>query len=87
MLQRFLLLWLVLSSLLAYSWPRLWSALVVWSGVTLDPTFDLFQVVYDAGALKPIIRVTMFCIGCLLPREIGRASCRESVEFSVVAVA
>jgi BASS family bile acid:Na+ symporter len=69
MLQRFLLLWLVLSSLLAYSWPRLWSALVVWSGVTLDPTFDLFQVVYDAGALKPIIRVTMFCIGCLLPRD------------------
>jgi BASS family bile acid:Na+ symporter len=69
MLQRFLLLWLVLSSLLAYSWPRLWSAFVAWSGVTLDPTFDLFQVVYDAGSLKPIIRVTMFCIGCLLPRD------------------
>ncbi|MBT4865870.1 MAG: bile acid:sodium symporter family protein [Planctomycetaceae bacterium] len=69
MLQRFLLLWLILSSLLAYSWPRVWGGIVDGSGVTLDPTFDLFQVVYDAGALKPIIRVTMFCIGCLLPRD------------------
>lgn len=58
MLQRYLLLWLVLSSLLALFWPRVWSG-----------TFDPFFAFFEAGALKPLIQVTMFCIGCLLPRD------------------
>lgn len=56
MLQRFLLLWLTLLSLVAFYWPR-------W----LPDTFDPF--VASKPYLFYIIAITMFAIGCLLPRD------------------
>lgn len=58
MLQRFLLFWLLLSSLLAFLWP--------WLG--LDG-FDPFTATKDWGLLMPLISVAMFAVGCLLPRD------------------
>ena len=69
MLQRFLLLWLMLLSLVAFLWPQIWSVapefVVAWFGTSFDP----FVETWDRGYLKPIFRVTMFSIGCLLPRD------------------
>lgn len=56
MLQRFLLLWLILSSLLAFVWPRL--------GLPFDP----FQLAGGHG-IRLLVAVVMFCIGTLLPVE------------------
>lgn len=58
MLQRYILCWLVLSSGLAWVWPRL--------GVSVDP-FTAAK-----GALNGLVIVTMFCVGSLLPvREVN----------------
>lgn len=55
MLQRWLLLWLVLSSLAALVWPVV--------GLSIDPFVD-------AEPLLPwMIGVTMFCIGSLIPKD------------------
>ncbi|TVQ02894.1 MAG: bile acid:sodium symporter family protein [Planctomycetaceae bacterium] len=56
--QRHLLLWLILSSLLAYLWPGLG-----WVG------FDPFVLTKQAGLLMPLIAVAMFSVGCLLPPD------------------
>lgn len=58
MLQRYLLLWLILLSLLAFYWPRL--------GV---PEADPFVFTKTWGLLMPMIAVAMLAIGCLLPGE------------------
>lgn len=58
MLQRYLLLWLILLSLVAYFWPSI--------GLT---TFDPFVASKTYGLLMPIIAVAMFAIGCLLPPD------------------
>lgn len=61
-LQRYLLLWLTLLSLLAYQWPS-------WATGS-DPAaagFDPFAA--SAPYLPHLIAVTMFAIGCLLPRD------------------
>lgn len=58
MLQRFLLLWLILLSLVAFYWPRL-----------APGDFDPFVLSKSLGLLMPMIAVTMFAIGCLLPRD------------------
>ncbi|MFL2870383.1 MAG: bile acid:sodium symporter family protein [Pirellulaceae bacterium] len=64
MLQRFLLLWLILSSALALFWPDLAGA----------SAFDPFT--YVAPFLKYLIIITMFCIGWMLPidevRQVGK---------------
>lgn len=57
MLQRWLHLWLLLTSVLAYFWPRL-----VGSGA-VDP----FLV--SVPWLTWLISGTMFCVGCLLPKD------------------
>lgn len=55
MLQRFLLVWLVLGSLLAASWPGLWGT----------ASFDPF--VQSKPWLGWMVAVTMFCVGSVLP--------------------
>lgn len=57
MLQRWLHLWLLLACLLAYFWPRIVGA------ETADP------FLLSAPWLTWLISGTMFCVGCLLPRE------------------
>lgn len=69
MLQRLLLLWLILLSLLAYFWPKLWEEFVLRFGVPTSFVFDPFRQTNEAGLLKPIFGLTMFSIGCLLPRD------------------
>lgn len=56
MLQRFLIIWLSLAALAAWSWPR-------WGIDAIDP----FQWLSDR--LAWLIAATMFAIGCLLPRD------------------
>lgn len=56
MLQRFLLLWLVLLSLLAWAWPQ--SGLAEW---------DPFRA--SKPILLPLFSITMFAVGSLLPRD------------------
>ncbi len=56
MLQRFLLIWLVLSSAVAFLWPQL--------GLTFDP----FLAAGGTG-IRCLIVVVMFCIGTLLPAK------------------
>ncbi len=58
MLQRYLLLWLILLSLLAFYWPQM--------GV---PEADPFVLTKTSGLLMPMIAVAMFAIGCLLPGD------------------
>lgn len=57
MLQRWLHLWLLLACLLAYFWPKLTG------GGAVDPF--LLSVPW----LTWLISGTMFCVGCLLPRD------------------
>lgn len=57
MLQRWLHLWLLLACLLAYFWPKLLG------GGTVDP------FLHSAQWLTWLISGTMFCVGCLLPRD------------------
>lgn len=56
MLERFLLLWLTLLSLLAYFWPKI-----------LPCCGDPF--IFTAGGLNYLFAVTMLAIGSLLPRD------------------
>ena len=56
MLQRYLILWLSVSSLLAYFWPR-------WAGVSFDP------FIASKPGISWLIVAIMFSIGMLLPRE------------------
>ncbi|QDU97467.1 bile acid:sodium symporter family protein [Lignipirellula cremea] len=57
MLERFLIVWLLLSSGLAYVWPAVFPSTVV------DPFLA------SASYLWLLITVTMFCLGWMLPRE------------------
>ena len=57
MLQRWLHLWLLLTSVLAYFWPRL-----VGAG-SIDP------FIASVPWLTWLISGTMFCVGCLLPKD------------------
>lgn len=58
MLQRYLLFWLALSSLVAYLWPRL-----------VPGGFDPFFETKRLGLLMPLISLAMFAVGCMLPRD------------------
>ena len=58
MLQRYLLLWLILLSLLAFYWTQ-WGI----------PAADPYVLTKTWGLLMPLIAVAMFAIGCLLPGE------------------
>jgi bile acid:Na+ symporter, BASS family len=61
-LQRWLLVWLVLSSLAAYVWPAIFGA-VAPSGAVFDP------FTASKPYLPNLIQVAMFAIGWMLPRE------------------
>lgn len=64
MLQRFLLLWLTLLSLVAFSWPT------IFENLSLDiRSFDPFVATHRFGMLKLLIVVAMFAVGSLLPRD------------------
>lgn len=69
MLERFLIVWLVLSSLAAYCWPWL-ASFFPSSGQTVDP------FVASKTILPHLITVTMLAVGSLLPtdeiRQLGR---------------
>ena len=56
MLQRYLIIWLVLSSLVAFMWPA-------WFSGAWDP------FLWSEFLLSPLIAITMFCIGWMLPRD------------------
>lgn len=64
MLQRYLLLWLTLLSIVALAWPRLLEPL----GVAETP-FDPFTTTAEYGVLKLLIVTAMFAVGSLLPRD------------------
>ena len=59
MLERFLILWLVLSSGIAYIWPLLFG----------DEAFDPFSKDVSNYYLSWLIILTMFAIGWMLPRD------------------
>jgi BASS family bile acid:Na+ symporter len=63
MLERFLLIWLLLSSWAAYHWPAVQANQPQW----LPPLGDPF--VASGPLLKWLIAVTMFAIGVMLPRD------------------
>ncbi len=65
MLQRYLLIWLTLLSLVAYAWPT-WISPAP-SGNADAVAFDPFAI--TKPALKYLFAATMFAIGCLLPRD------------------
>jgi len=73
MLQRYLLLWLCLSSAIAYGWPRL-VGLVPWTppAILRDPWGP-----QSAYFLWVLIAVTMFAIGYMLPRDEVRQVARR----------
>lgn len=56
MIQRLLVIWLSLAALIAWSWPR-------WGTLGADPFLWL------SAHLAWLIAITMFAIGCLLPRD------------------
>lgn len=56
MLQRYLLLWLILSSGVAYAWPEF--------GLSSDPFTQA-----GSSAINVLIVLTMFCVGLLLPLD------------------
>ncbi len=60
MLQRYLLVWLLLSSILAYVWP---AVLQITGGA-----FDPFMAT-TGGVISWLIGITMFAIGMMLPRD------------------
>lgn len=66
MLQRYLLIWLTLLSLIAYAWPT-WISPTQSGNVDAVAPFDPFAITQPA--LKYLFAATMFAIGCLLPRD------------------
>ncbi len=56
MLQRYILIWLILTCGLAFIWPEF--------GLTFDPFLSA-----GSSAINPLIMLTMFCVGALLPIE------------------
>ena len=63
MLQRFLLVWLTLLSVLAYLWPH-------WASTDVEPFASIVDpFVWTKAYLKHLFALTMFAIGCLLPRD------------------
>ena len=74
MLQRYLIIWLVLSSLVALMWPD-------WFPGVWDP------FVSSEFLLSALITITMFCIGWMLPRdEVRQVFRRWPVVFGGTAV-
>ncbi len=69
MLRRYLTLWLVLSSGVAFWWPSLAGSLK--TGEQSDP------FVWGARTLSPSVAITMVCIGALLPVEEVRRMVRR----------
>jgi BASS family bile acid:Na+ symporter len=70
LLRRYITLWLVLSSAVAYWWPDVWGRVGVG-----DPTFDPFT--RWTWSIPAAVVLTMFCIGCLLPPdEVRRVAVR-----------
>ena len=63
MLERFLLLWLVASSSVAYAWPAITARLPSQLGWLGDP------FIASKPVLPGLITLTMFCIGLMLPRD------------------
>lgn len=61
-LERLLIVWLVLLSWIAYSWPQ-WRTAWLPERMVFDPFTQ------SSGFLKPMFAVTMLAIGSLLPRE------------------
>jgi BASS family bile acid:Na+ symporter len=85
-LQKYLLVWLVALSLLAFCWPDLWSGVHgrLPGGVAelLRADFDPFtETKVRAGAEQPwltvLIVTTMFCVGALLPADEVRQLARK----------
>lgn len=77
-LQKFLIIWLVALSLLAWYWPDLWSSiheqLPAGMAETIRPDFDPFVETRKYGGedqpwLTVLIVATMFCVGSLLPAD------------------
>ena len=74
MLQRYILLWLLTSSGIAYFWPML--------GLTTDP-FTLC----GGSAINVLIVITMFGVGALLPiQEVNNIFARWSTVFAGTAI-
>lgn len=71
MLRRFLSVWLVLSSVLAFWWPDLWSRLGSDGASAWDPFYAGIRTISGA------IMLTMFCIGALLPPDELRQLARQ----------
>lgn len=78
LLQKYLLLWLIALSLLAFCWPDLWSAareaLPGGAAELLRSDFDPFvetrvRADVDQPWLTVLIVATMFCVGALLPAD------------------
>lgn len=71
MIQRYLLLWLSLISLLAFGWPEAIAQLnAVLPNEGIDPAAsDPFLRTSEWHLLRPVFAVAMFCIGGLLPRD------------------
>ncbi len=72
MLQRHLLLWLILSSAIAFVWPRLWSELSIGQSAHFDPFVVTTPETGRAAPRFPlgtVVAVTMFAIGMLLPQD------------------
>jgi len=71
MVQRYLLLWLSLTSLLAFGWPEVIAQFnSVLPNEPIDATSaDPFLRTNEWGLLRPVFALAMFCIGGLLPRD------------------
>ncbi|GAB4136024.1 MAG: bile acid:sodium symporter family transporter [Planctomycetaceae bacterium] len=65
MLQRLLLVWLALLSLIAFYWPECLRLM----GGAESPNRDPFLQTSRLGLLKPVIMIAMFAVGSLLPRD------------------
>ena len=80
-LQKFLIVWLVALSLLAWYWPDLWSTIhslfPAGMAAAIRPGFDPFVETKISGGLTVLIVATMFCVGALLPADEVRQLARK----------
>jgi bile acid:Na+ symporter, BASS family len=85
-LQKYLIVWLVALSLLAWCWPELWSAvhahLPAGLAGAVRADFDPFVETKKSGGedqpwLTVLIVATMFCVGALLPADEVRQLARK----------